>query len=102
MNRGDAVFFERRLWHARSDNYSQLTRKAMFFGYALRWIAIRDELAALHASTQFGQLSPVRRQLLGGIGPGIDGQAGGDHLWGHYPRTTPLYCFLSERGLLDA
>jgi hypothetical protein len=61
----------------------------------------RDELAALRASPQFGQLSPVRLQLLGGIGTGIDGQTEGDHLWGHYPNTTPLYSFLSERGLLD-
>jgi len=99
-NPGDALFFDRRLWHARSDNYSQVTRKAMFFGYTLRWIAIRDELAALHASPRFAQLSPVRRQLLGGIGAGVDGQAQGDHLWGHHPETTPLYSLLSERGLL--
>jgi ectoine hydroxylase len=98
---GDALLFDRRLWHARSGNYSQVTRKAMFFGYTLRWIAIRDELAAVHAGPQFGQLSPVRRQLLGGIGTDIDGQAEGDHLWGHYPKTTPLYSFLSDRGLLD-
>jgi ectoine hydroxylase len=101
VNPGDAVFFDRRLWHARSDNYSQITRKAMFFGYTLRWIAIRDELDALHASSQFAQFTPVRRQLLGGIGADIDGQIPGDHLWGHYPKTTPLYSFLSERGLLD-
>ena len=101
VNPGDTVFFDRRLWHARSGNYSQVTRKVVFFGYTLRWIAIRDELEALHASPEFEQLSPVRRQLLGGIGAGIDGQAWGDHLWGHYPKTTPLYSFLSERGLLD-
>jgi ectoine hydroxylase len=99
VNAGDVMFFDRRLWHARSGNYSHLTRKAVFFIYTLRWIAIRDELQALHASPQFGRLSPVRRQLLGGIGAGIDGQAEGDHLWGHYPATTPLYSFLSERGL---
>jgi ectoine hydroxylase len=101
VNPGDAVFFDRRLWHARSDNYSRLTRKAMFFGYTLRWIAIRDELEALHARAEFAQFSAVQRQLLGGIGVGIDGQAEGDHRWGHYPATTPLYSFLSERGLLD-
>jgi ectoine hydroxylase len=99
---GDALLFDRRLWHARSDNYSLVTRKAMFFGYTLRWIAIRDELQALHASPQFAQLSPIRRQLLGGAATGTDGQAHGDHLWGHYPAATPLYSFLSERGLLDA
>jgi ectoine hydroxylase-related dioxygenase (phytanoyl-CoA dioxygenase family) len=98
---GDVVFFDRRLWHARSDNYSGVTRKAMFFGYTLRWIAIRDELEALHASPGFEGLSPVRRQLLGGIGKGIPGEVEGDHSWGHYPGTTPLYGFLKERNLLD-
>lgn len=98
---GDVVFFDRRLWHARSDNYSDVTRKAMFFGYTLRWIAIRDELEALHASPGFASLSPVRRQLLGGIGKGIPGEVEGDHSWGHYPGTTPLYGFLKERNLLD-
>jgi ectoine hydroxylase len=98
---GDAVFFDRRLWHARSDNYSKVTRKAMFFGYTLRWIAIRDEVEALHASPEFAGLSPVRQQLLGGIGRGIEGQSEGDHCWGHYPQTTPLHGWLKERNLLD-
>jgi ectoine hydroxylase len=98
---GDVVFFDRRIWHARSDNYSGITRKAMFFGYTLRWIAIRDELEPLHASEAFANLSPVRKQLLGGIGRGIPGQLEGDHSWGHYPDTTPVYNFLKERDLLD-
>ena len=25
----------------------------------------------------------------------------GDHGWGHYPKETPLYNWLSERDLLD-
>jgi ectoine hydroxylase len=98
---GDVVFFDRRIWHARSDNYSDITRKVMFFGYTLRWIAIRDELDKLHASEAFESLSPVRKQLLGGIGKGIPGQLEGDHSWGHYPDTTPVYNFLKERDLLD-
>jgi ectoine hydroxylase-related dioxygenase (phytanoyl-CoA dioxygenase family) len=98
---GDVVFFDRRLWHARSNNYSEVTRKAMFFGYTPRWIAIRDEVEALQASPEFGSLSPVRRQLLGGIGRGIEGRPEGDHCWGHYPQTTPLHGFLEERNLLD-
>lgn len=98
---GDVVFFDRRIWHARSDNYSDVTRKAMFFGYTLRWIAIRDELEPLQASEAFESLSPVRKQLLGGIGTGIPGQLEGDHAWGHYPDTTPVYNFLRERELLD-
>ena len=98
---GDAVFFDRRLWHRRTDNYSAVTRKAMFFGYTPRWVVARDELAALHSSPVFESLSPVRRQLLGGAGRGIPGQAEGDHCWGHYPQTTPLNVFLKQHDLLD-
>jgi ectoine hydroxylase-related dioxygenase (phytanoyl-CoA dioxygenase family) len=97
---GDAVFFDRRLWHARSGNYSEITRKAVFFGYAPRWIAMRDENADLLADAAFEALCPVRRQLLGGVGLGITGQAEGDHRWGYYPQTTPLYKLLEQRGQL--
>ena len=34
--------------------------------------------------------------LSGGVGDGT-----GDHYWGHYPQTTPLYGELADRGLLD-
>ena len=93
---GDAVLFDRRLWHARSDNYSSYTRKAMFFGYTFRWIAIRDENDGIWASDWADRLSPVQRQLLGGLA-----NVGGDHAWGHYPANTPLYSWLAERNLLD-
>jgi ectoine hydroxylase len=95
-NAGDVVFFDRRLWHARSDNYSDYTRKAMFFGYTLRWIAIRDDIAPIWSSDWADQLSPVQRQLLGGLK-----EADGDHSWGHYPSATPLYGWLKEREMLD-
>ena len=63
---------------------------------------IHDENQALLADAAFtAALSPVRKQLLGGIGRGIPGQIEGDHSWGHYPQTTPLYGFLAERSLLD-
>jgi ectoine hydroxylase len=98
---GDAVLFDRRIWHARSDNHSDVTRKAIFFGYAPRWVAIRDEVDGLHADDGIAAESPVRRQLLGFPGLGPAGQAEGDHRWGHYPLTTPLYSALAERGLLE-
>jgi ectoine hydroxylase len=93
---GDVVLFDRRLWHARSDNYSLYTRKAMFFGYTYRWIAIRDENEDIWSSDWADQLSPVQRQLLGGVKGGD-----GDHAWGHFPGSTPLYGWLKERDLLD-
>jgi ectoine hydroxylase len=95
-NAGDVVVFDRRLWHARSDNYSDVTRKAMFFGYTPRWIAIRDENDGIWSADWADQMNPVQRQLLGGIRPGD-----GDHHWGHYPSETPLYGWLKERDLFD-
>jgi phytanoyl-CoA dioxygenase PhyH len=93
---GDVVLFDRRLWHARSENHSAFTRKAMFFGYTYRWIAIRDENDGIWSSDWADQLSPVQVQLLGGLK-----KANGDHAWGHYPESTPLYGWLKERDLFD-
>lgn len=93
---GDVVLFDRRLWHARSDNYSAHTRKAMFFGYTYRWVAMRDENDGIWTADWAAGLTPVQRQLLGGL-PDTDG----DHAWGHYPARTPLYDWLAERNLLD-
>jgi ectoine hydroxylase len=93
---GDVVLFDRRLWHARSDNYSAYTRKAMFFGYTYRWIAMRDVNDGIWTADWASGLTPVQRQLLGGL-PDTDG----DHAWGHYPARTPLYPWLAERDLLD-
>jgi ectoine hydroxylase len=63
---GDAVLFDRRIWHARSPNHSQHTRKAVFFGYTYRWTAIRDDITPIRTSGRSGQLNPVQQQLLGG------------------------------------
>jgi hypothetical protein len=97
VNAGDLVVFDRRLWHARSYNYSPLTRIGAFFGYTYRWVAIRDEVAGLPARPEWTGFGDVRRQLLGGAGAGS-----GDHAWGHYPEDTPVYRALRERGLLDS
>ena len=96
VNAGDVVFFDRRIWHARSVNGSPITRKCVFVGYTYRWISIRDEVAELPVTSWWDGLNPVQRQLLGGAGRGD-----GDHAWGHYPEDTPVYVELRERGLLD-
>jgi ectoine hydroxylase len=93
---GDALLFDRRIWHTRSRNYSPHTRKAVFFGYTYRWTAIRDDLTRARASDWFARLTPVQQQLLGGIEAG-----NGDHAWGHDPATTPLHGWLNKQGLLD-
>jgi ectoine hydroxylase len=60
---GDAVIFDRRLWHMRSDNRSALTRKALFLAYTYRWIRPRDELDL--PATLVARMTPVQRQLAG-------------------------------------
>jgi ectoine hydroxylase len=60
---GSAVVFDRRLWHARGDNVSDRTRKALFYGYTYRWIRPRDDLGL--TAEQIAALDPLRRQLLG-------------------------------------
>jgi ectoine hydroxylase-related dioxygenase (phytanoyl-CoA dioxygenase family) len=94
---GDALFFDRRLWHVRSDNGSDLTRVAAFFGYTYRWVVGRDDVAHLPHRRFWDHLSPVQQQLLGWAGDGS-----GDHAWGHDPQTTPVYRYLEQAGLLDA
>jgi ectoine hydroxylase-related dioxygenase (phytanoyl-CoA dioxygenase family) len=60
---GTAVLLDRRVWHARGDNRSDITRMALFYGYTYRWIRPRDDLELDPA--RLAGLSPVRRQLLG-------------------------------------
>jgi ectoine hydroxylase len=94
---GDALVFDRRLWHARSDNYSPHTRTAIFIAYTYRWIAIRDENDGIWSRNWASRLNPVQRQLLG-----APDNLDGDHAWGHHPSATPLYTWLEQHNLLDA
>ena len=65
---GTAVFFDRRLWHSASPNYSDMTRKALFYGYSYRWLRPRDDMTVSHF---MDRCDPIRRQLLGaGTGGG--------------------------------
>jgi ectoine hydroxylase-related dioxygenase (phytanoyl-CoA dioxygenase family) len=89
---GDAVLFDRRLWHARSDNSSQVTRKVLFYGYGYRWIRTKDDMTI--PPEVFERSDPVRRQLLGG---GVNAN-------GHFSPTdadVPLKVWLQEHGVLS-
>ncbi len=91
---GDALIFDRRLWHSRSENHSEHTRRAIFLAYSYRWIRPRDEFGVHPSSERFLSLSPVRRQLLGE-------PAGRHHQWGLERDAVPLYAALKQAGLLD-
>lgn len=60
---GDAVVFDRRLWHMRSPNVSEVTRKALFIAYAYRWIRARDDMPI--PDDVLASATPIQRQLLG-------------------------------------
>ncbi len=59
---GDALVFDRRLWHSGSTNLSQVTRKALFYGYSYRWLRPKSRM---DHSALWAEVEPIRRQLLG-------------------------------------
>ena len=59
---GDAVFFDRRLWHAAGRNTSSMRRKALFYGYSYRWLKLRDDMTVSH---YMKDADPIHKQLLG-------------------------------------
>jgi ectoine hydroxylase len=59
---GDAILFDRRLWHAASTNHSTVTRIALFYGYSYRWLRPKS---AMHLPELVARRDPIRRQLLG-------------------------------------
>ncbi|MAV25192.1 MAG: hypothetical protein CMQ05_03615 [Gammaproteobacteria bacterium] len=62
ISAGDAVFFDRRLWHAAGRNTSALTRKVLFLGYSYRWLKPRDDMTVAH---YLDRSDPIQKQLLG-------------------------------------
>jgi ectoine hydroxylase len=59
---GSAVFFDRRLWHTASPNWSEVTRKIIFYGYGYRWLRTKDDMTV---QDLWPRCSPIRRQILG-------------------------------------
>jgi len=89
---GTAVLFDRRLWHTASPNWSQVTRKVLFYGYGYRWLRTKDDMTVQHL---WIESSPIRRQLLGW---GVNAN-------GHYTPTdedVPLRVWLREHSPQDA
>ncbi len=59
---GDALLFDRRLWHSASSNHSNTTRIVVFYGYSYRWLRPKSAMDLPHLVEQ---CDPIRRQLLG-------------------------------------
>jgi ectoine hydroxylase len=86
---GSMVIFDRRLWHARSENRSSRTRRALFIAYTYRWVRGRDRYP--ECTAWFEALSPVQRQLLGAA-------ATPDGHWLPTDADVPLRSWMRERG----
>ena len=59
---GTAVIIDRRIWHSRSPNLWNQSRKVVWYGYSYRWLRPKDAMTVRHL---YPQLDPIRRQILG-------------------------------------
>ncbi|HRW10185.1 MAG TPA: phytanoyl-CoA dioxygenase family protein [Caldilineaceae bacterium] len=89
---GTAVFFDRRIWHAGTPNWSNLTRKVLFYGYGYRWIRTKDDMTV---QSLWEKSDPIRRQLLG-WGTNANG------FYSPKDDDVPLRVWLREQGVAMA
>ncbi|HLK14795.1 MAG TPA: phytanoyl-CoA dioxygenase family protein [Fimbriimonadaceae bacterium] len=89
---GTAVLFDRRLWHAGSPNWSDVTRKVLFYGYGYRWIRTKDDMTV---SSLWDSCDPIRKQLLG-----YGGSCNG--FYSPSDEDVPLRVWMREHGLPEA
>ena len=85
---GSACVLDRRVWHARSDNRSPMTRKVVFLAFTYRWVRPR------HDHRRPGAGDPLVDQLLGAAATPL-GQ------WIPDESDVPLRGWMAARGLLD-
>lgn len=81
---GTAVFIDRRVWHSRSPNLWNQTRKVVWYGYSYRWLRPKDAMTVSHL---FPQLTPIQRQILG---DGLSANGTYDPVDGDVPLRTWL------------
>lgn len=85
---GTAVLFDRRMWHARGINTSDITRKVLFLGYSYRWLRGLDYNVMPDEILE--KCDPIRRQLLG---DGFDVKG----WWQPTDADVPLKTWLTEK-----
>jgi len=86
---GTAVLFDRRMWHRRGLNTSNISRKVLFFGYSYRWLRGLD--FNLMPQEVLKKCDPIRRQLLG---DGVDIKG----WWQPTEADVPLRTWIKEHG----
>ncbi len=87
VKRGTAVLFDRRMWHSRGWNFSDVTRKVLFMGYSYRWLRGLDY--NLMPPELLDKCDPIRRQLLG---DGVDVKG----WWQPTDADVPLKTWIAE------
>ncbi len=87
VKRGTAVLFDRRMWHSRGWNFSDMTRKVLFMGYSYRWLRGLDY--NLMPPELLDKCDPIRRQLLG---DGVDIKG----WWQPTDADVPLKTWIAE------
>ena len=87
VKRGTAVLFDRRMWHSRGWNFSDVTRKVLFMGYSYRWLRGLDY--NLMPPELLNKCDPIRRQLLG---DGVDIKG----WWQPTDADVPLKTWIAE------
>ena len=87
VKRGTAVLFDRRMWHSRGWNFSDVTRKVLFMGYSYRWLRGLDYNLMPEAVLE--KCDPIRRQLLG---DGVDVKG----WWQPTDADVPLKTWIAE------
>ena len=98
-NPGDCFIFDRRLWHSRSPNTSEHTRKMLFVGYTYRWIRPLDTLVIDTDGEWWSNRTPVQKQLTGDSPHTAN--YWGVNWTGYVDEEIPLRKELKTRGLLD-
>lgn len=81
---GTAVIIDRRIWHSRSPNLCDQTRKVVWLGYSYRWLRPKDAMTVSHL---YPRLDPISRQMLG---DGLSANGTYDPVDGDVPLRTWL------------
>jgi len=81
-----AVIIDRRIWHSRSANTSDRTRKVIWYGYSYRWLKPKDAMTVQHL---YAGMHPIQRQILG------DGLSA-NGVYDPAPGDVPLRAWLEE------
>lgn len=60
---GSVVIFRTGLWHCTTPNFSELTRKVLYYAYTYRWVEPSDYIQ--QSPDLLARCTPLQRQLLG-------------------------------------